>query len=255
MAGQQHLRHGAALPVLRARVVRVFQQAVARSSPRSAISPPPITPGSSRTQASSSASAASSPPESTKSPRRDLVELARLDHALVDALVAAAEQRRRRARRRGRARSAWSSAGRAASGRSAARPGRAVDARRRAPHRPRPAASPCRRRRRTACRPRCGGGRCAKPRMSIASSDQRPSRSALPGERLAERPGEHLREQREDGGAPGRSSRRPPPMPSCRGPFMPPSLPVRRQPRHRSLRRLDTTRPAAIVHHRHAPRW
>ena len=55
-----------------------------------------MTPGSSRTTASSSASAAGSPPDSTKSPSDISRKLPLLDHPLVDALEAAADDDRAR---------------------------------------------------------------------------------------------------------------------------------------------------------------
>ena len=159
----------------------------------------PMTPGSSRTQASSSASAAISPPESTKSPSETSSSAARLDHALVDALKAAADddragagassahaalRQRRAARAHQQARRA-SSCGTASSARASTSafitmPG------------PPPAG--------VSSTVRCLSVACA--RMSTVSSDQMPAASALPARLCAERPRKHLRKDRQHARAP-----------------------------------------------------
>ena len=230
MAGQQHLRHRPALPHLRPRVVRVFEQAALRSSPRPALSASPITPGSSRTQASISAIAAGSPPDSTKSPSETSSSRARLDHALVDALEAAAEQRDARAR------------GELAHARLVERPAarRQVDQRRPGPRRRRAErrvqhvgahhhAGAAAERRVVdacgACRARSRG--CRPCRAATA-----PAPSAAPGERMR---------RADPGTSPGRSSARS----RARACVMRPAACRHDPPRIRSLRRSSSPRLAS----------
>ena len=167
VAGHQHLRHRPAAPRPGAACsgdIRAGRLELSSSS----VSGAPITPGSRRTQASIRAIAAGSPPDSTKSPRLTSSSAARFDDPLVDPFEAAAQDHD--AGTRGKLLHPPPGQRRAARGQVHSRPLRPALARRvdaRAP--PRPDASPCRRRRRTACRRPCDACRsrsrgCRSPR-------------------------------------------------------------------------------------------
>ena len=157
-----------------------------------------MTPGSSRTQASISASAAISPPESTKSP----IETSSRSRA---AITRSSTPSNRPQTMIGPGPAASSATrpcvnGAPARAHQQARPARRRRRRSRAPAR-RPS-SPCRARRRPACRRRCGACRSRDRGCRSRRAPRRPLASALPARLRAERPREHLGEDREHGRAP-----------------------------------------------------
>ena len=148
-----------------------------------------MTPGMSRTQASISASGRDLAAGEHVVADRDLGEVPRFDDALVDALEPPAQDHRARtARERRHPRLRERHAARAHQQARAGVVRRARRRRARAPAR-RPS-SPCRDRRRRACRRRCGACRSACARMSMASSDHKcRAASALPARLTPSGPG------------------------------------------------------------------
>ena len=154
MARQQNLRHPAARPFRGPGVVRIFQQTVRKAFlggtfGRAHHTRQQTDDGIQQDQRSGFATRQNVIAEA------DFFHLARVDHALVDAFVTAAQQDHAVAAGESAPRPPARNAGRAASGTASA-----VHRRRRSlPHRPHPAAAPCPRRRRTAYRQRNDAGR------------------------------------------------------------------------------------------------
>ena len=162
----------------------------------------PITPGTRRATASITTSAAASPPGEHVVADRQLAVAEVVGDPLVDALVAAAQQREARRRPRARRATAWSN--RRPRGREQEQRAGRVGRLDRGEERLR-ASSPCPRRRRRACRRRCGDGRwCARAGRARARRAD-PRHAPCPRSEASSGPREVLREDGEDVDAHGRS--------------------------------------------------
>ena len=183
MAGEQHIRHARPAPLGRAGIMRIFQQPGAEAFLLGA------RPGAHHARQQPHAGIEQHERRQLPAGEHviadaDLLDAADIEHPLVDALVPSADQPHPRPRCQ-RANPRLVEARRPAARDRAA----AARHRRRSPHPARPAASPCRRRRRTGCRRPSDAGRSRPRGCRARRAAKAPDSSARPASDCPSGPG------------------------------------------------------------------